>query len=108
MTLWILINDFLHDLKTQKTRVFLTTFAITWGTISIVLMLAFGRGLKNRIMSSMQNAGNYIIRVYAGETSIKYQGLPIGRDIDLHKEDVNLIRQSIPQCQEVSPTHGQW
>jgi putative ABC transport system permease protein len=108
MTFWILINDFLHDLKTQKTRVFLTTFAITWGTISIVLMLAFGRGLKYRIMSSMQNAGNYIIRVYAGETSIKYQGLPIGRDIDLLKEDVNLILQSIPQCQEVSPTHGQW
>lgn len=108
MTFWILINDFLHDLKTQKTRVFLTTFAITWGTISIVLMLAFGRGLKNRIISSMQNAGNYIIRVYAGETSIKYQGLPIGRDIHLYKEDVNLIRQSIPQCQDVSPTHGQW
>ncbi len=108
MVLWILINDFLHDLKNQKTRVFLTTFAITWGTISIVLMMAFGRGLKNRIVSSMQNAGNNIVRVYGGETSIKYQGLPIGRDIRLHKEDVNLIRKSIPQIQEVSPTHGQW
>ncbi|MFO7891326.1 MAG: ABC transporter permease [bacterium] len=108
MALWILINDFLHDLKTQKTRVFLTTFAITWGTISIVLMMAFGRGLKNRMISSMQNAGNNIIRVYGGETSIKYQGLPIGRDIRLHKEDVNIIRKSIPQIQEVSPTHGQW
>jgi len=108
MALWILINDFLHDLKTQKIRVFLTTFAITWGTISIVLMMAFGRGLKNRMISSMQNAGNNIIRVYGGETSIKYQGLPIGRDIRLHKEDVNIIRKSIPQIQEVSPTHGQW
>lgn len=108
MALWILINDFLHDLKTQKTRVFLTTFAITWGTISIVLMMAFGRGMKNRIVSSMQNAGNNIIRIYGGETSIKYQGLPIGRDIRLRKEDVNLIRKSIPQIKEVSPTHGQW
>jgi len=108
MALWILINDFLHDLKNQKTRVFLTTFAITWGTISIVMMLAFGRGFKNRMISSMQNAGNNIIRVYGGETSIKYQGLPIGRDIRLHKEDVYLIRKSIPQIQDVSPTHGQW
>jgi len=108
MALWILLNDFLHDLKTQKTRVFLTTFAITWGTISIVLMMAFGRGFKNRMITSMQNAGNNIIRVYGGETSIKYQGLPIGRDIRLHKEDVNLIRKSIPQIQEVTPNHGQW
>lgn len=108
MVLWILISNFLHDLKTQRTRVFLTTFAITWGTISIVLMMAFGRGFKTRMVSSMMNAGNNIIHVYAGETSIEYKGLPVGRDIDLKKEDVVLIKQSIPQIQEVSPTYGQW
>ena len=67
MPLWMLLSDFLHDLKAQKTRVFLTTFAITWGTLAIVLLMAFGRGFKQRIVSSMLNAGNQIIRVYAGK-----------------------------------------
>jgi len=108
MPFWILISDFLHDLKTQKTRAFLTTFAITWGTLSIVLMMAFGRGFKNRIVSSMSNAGNQIIRLYGGQTGMKYQGLPEGRWINFTKEDAHLLLQSIPQIQEASPSYGQW
>ena len=108
MPLWILISDFLHDLKTQKTRVFLTTFAILWGTLAIVLMMAFGRGFKARIESSMLNAGNQIIRVYGGQTSKKYQGLPEGRWIEFRKEDADALLKGIPQIQEVSPSYGRW
>jgi len=107
MPLWILIGDFLNDLRLQKTRVFLTTFAITWGTIAIVLMMAFGRGFKHRIEASMLNAGNQIIRVYGGQTSKKYQGLPEGRWIRFKEEDADLLLQSIPQIREVSPSYGQ-
>jgi len=108
MPLWMLLSDFLHDLKVQKTRVFLTTFAIIWGTLSIVLLMAFGRGFKNRIVASMLNAGNQIIRVYGGQTSMKYQGLPEGRWVRFTKEDADVLLQSIPQIQEVSPSYGRW
>ena len=108
MPLWMLLSDFLHDLKAQKTRVFLTTFAITWGTLAIVLLMAFGRGFKHRIVSSMLNAGNQIIRVYGGQTSMKYQGLPEGRWIRFTEEDADVLLQSIPQIQEVSPSYGRW
>ena len=108
MPLWMLLSDFLHDLKAQKTRVFLTTFAITWGTLAIVLLMAFGRGFKQRIVSSMLNAGNQIIRVYGGQTSMKYQGLPEGRWVRFTKEDADVLLQSIPQIQEVSPSYGRW
>ena len=107
MPFWTLISDFLHDLRVQKTRMFLTTFAIIWGTLAIVLMMAFGRGFKNRIESSMLNAGNQIIRVYGGQTSKKYQGLSEGRWIRFTKEDADIIWQSIPQIKEVSPSYGQ-
>jgi len=108
MPLWMLLSDFLHDLKAQKTRVFLTTFAITWGTLAIVLLMAFGRGFKHRIVSSMLNAGNQIIRIYGGQTSMKYQGLPEGRWVRFTKEDADVLLQSIPQIQEVSPSYGRW
>ncbi len=108
MPFWMLFSDFLHDLKVNKTRVFLTTFAIIWGTIAIVLLMAFGRGFKYRIVTNMTNAGNMIIHVYGGQTSIKYQGLPEGRRIRFTTEDATVLAQSIPQIQEVSPSYGQW
>jgi len=108
MPFWMLISDFLHDLKAQKTRVFLTAFAITWGTIAIVLMMAFGRGFKNRIVTSMMNAGNQIIRIYGGQTSKKFEGLREGRLVQFTQEDADILLQSIPQIQEVSPSYGRW
>jgi len=108
MPFWMLISDFLHDLRAQKTRVFLTAFAITWGTIAIVLMMAFGRGFKTRIVTSMMNAGNQIIRIYGGQTSKKFEGLREGRLIQFTQEDADILLQSIPQIQEVSPSYGRW
>ncbi len=106
MPFWIFLSDFIHDLKVQKTRVFLTTFAIAWGTIAIVLLMAFGRGFKIRIVTSMLNAGNQIINIYAGQTSRKYEGLPEGRYIHLYPEDASTLLQSIPQIQIALPSHG--
>ncbi|MFZ5517831.1 MAG: ABC transporter permease [Candidatus Zhuqueibacterota bacterium] len=108
MPLWMLLSDFFNDLKVNKTRVFLTTFAITWGTLAIVLLMAFGRGFKTRIVTSMLNAGNQIIHIYGGQTSLKYQGLPEGRWIRFTTEDADVIKQSIPQIREVSPSYGWW
>lgn len=108
MPIWMLIGDFINDLKVNKTRVFLTTFAIIWGTIAIVLLMAFGRGFKFRMVTNMLNAGNQIIRIYGGQTSLKFQGLPEGRWINFTVDEANVIQQSIPQIQEVSPSYGRW
>ena len=108
MPFWMLINDFLHDIRAQKTRAFLTAFAMTWGTIAIVLMMAFGRGFKNRIVTSMLNSGNQIIKIYGGQTSKKYQGLSEGRGINFTIEDAHVLQESIPQIKEVSPSYGRW
>ena len=38
----ILLNVFLRDFRKQKKRMVLTLVAILWGTMSIILLLAFG------------------------------------------------------------------
>ena len=102
MPVWMLISDFIHDLKANKTRVFLTTFAIIWGTQAIVLMMAFGSGFNTRIQSAMMNGGNNIIRIFGGQTGLKYRGLPIGRWIRFKEEDANMLLASIPRIKEAS------
>ena len=104
----ILLQEFYSDLKAQKTRAFLTTFAITWGTIAVVLLLAFGEGLGQTMQKGLLNAGDRIFQVYGGETSIVYEGLPKGRPIRLRAEDLELVMQNIPDIDKGSVSYGKW
>ena len=104
----ILLTEFVGDLKAHKTRALLTMFAITWGTISVVLLLAFGEGLRRTINSGMLNAGERIFMVYGGQTSKSFEGLPRGRRIRLTEDDMNLVVRFVDQIDEASPSYGRW
>ncbi|MDX1740510.1 MAG: ABC transporter permease [Rhodothermales bacterium] len=104
----ILLFEFWNDLRVQKTRAFLTMFAITWGTISVVLLLAFGEGLGIKMRDGFVNAGDRIFVVYGGETSQPFDGLPKGRQIRLRAEDVDLLKRSIPGIDMASVSYGRW
>jgi len=106
MQIFMLIREFLQDIKKQKLRAFLTTIAITWGTLAIVLLMAFGSGLGYRMKESFLNAGDMVLRLYSGQTSKEYQGLPTGRRIQLSEEDAWLLLNSIPDIDIVHPGFG--
>lgn len=104
----ILLQEFWNDLITQKTRAFLTMFAITWGTISVVLLLAFGEGLGLTMRDGLLNAGDRIFQVYGGETSMPYEGLDKGRRIRFTKDDIDIVKRSIPDIDMASISYGRW
>jgi putative ABC transport system permease protein len=104
----ILLREFLHDLRHQKTRVFLTTVAIIWGTMSVVLLLSFGFGLEKRLMEGNLNNTDAVVIVYAGETSKLFQGLPMVRPVYFTIDDVELLRGNIPLIRHISPSFGRW
>ena len=102
----ILLEEFLGDLRAQKTRAFLTIFAVVWGTISIVLLLAFGQGLRNQFSVGLLNAGERIFMVYGGQTSMEHEGLSKGRRIRLREEDLDLLLRAVPEFEMGSPSYG--
>ncbi len=108
MQLLILLKDFLEDIKAQKTRAFLTTIAITWGTLTLILLMAFGAGLAFRMKEGLLNAGDRIIFIFNGQTSKKFEGLPIGRNIRLIEDDCTILKKSIPMIGGISPQYGRW
>ena len=105
---YILLQDFLGDLKTQRTRAFLTFFAVTWGTLAVVLLLAFGEGLKRTVRDGLLGAGERMFMVYGGETSKAFAGLGQGRRIRLVEEDLDLLRNAIPDVDRGSVSYGRW
>jgi hypothetical protein len=90
----ILLGEFLGDLQAQRTRAMLTFFAVAWGTLSVVLLLAFGEGLKRAVTGGLLAAGDRILMVGGGVTSRAWKGLPQGRRIALVEEDLGLLRRS--------------
>ncbi len=100
-----LIREFFRDLNNHRMRSILTLIAITWGTMSVVLLLAFGNGFGTAMRNGMVNAWNRVLIVYGGETGKVYQGLPKGRRISLEERDVPLLKATVPDIVMISPQY---
>jgi putative ABC transport system permease protein len=104
--MWLeLLEEFFQDLKSHRTRAILTLVAITWGTVAVVLLLAFGEGLGNQLQNGTINAGNRIMILYGGETGMQFEGMPKGRKIRMVEEDVDMLQQAIPMIAMISPQY---
>ncbi|MCC5942726.1 MAG: ABC transporter permease [Balneolaceae bacterium] len=101
-----IIREFFIDLNKQKLRSSLTIIAIAWGTLSVVLLLAFGRGLGNSMLEGMLGAGDQVIMVFGGQTSMPYEGQAEGRLIRFTEDDVALIDRAVPGIAYSSPQYG--
>lgn len=104
--MWIeLIKDFWADLKVHRLRAMITIIAIAWGTLCVVLLLAFGEGLGHQLMVGMMGAGNRIMMIYGGQTRLAFEGLAKGRPVRLMEEDVDLLRRALPGVAMISPQY---
>ena len=98
-----LLRLFAREFRKRKKKTALITFAITWGTLSILLLMSFGRGLGNSFRISFKGLGDNLIMIYRGQTSKDYQGLPKGRRIMLYPGDIALLSALIPEIELIAP-----
>ncbi len=103
-----IIKSFVKDLRRQKLRSLLTMFGIFWGTCSIVLLYAFGTGIKEAQMKSQNGMGENIAIVWPGITAKEYNGLPKGRRIRPTVEDIELIKKKAKNLNYISPEFSRW
>jgi putative ABC transport system permease protein len=98
-----LLKIFYNEYKKRKKKTSLITFAIVWGTISLLMLIAFGQGMTNQFKKAFKGLGENLIMVSGGQTSKIYKGLPKGRDINLNFEDIVLLKKMIPEIKKISP-----
>ena len=104
----LFVKLIIREFKAQKLRMSLTVAAIAWGTISITLLMAFTVGLEYQMRKARSGMGGRIMIVWGGQTSKVYQGLPPGRAIHLHPEDVELLKSRIPEIEQISEEYLRW
>ena len=99
--LHVILSLFATSSRLQRKRAYLTVAAIAWGTVAILLLLAFGEGLKLQMDKNRRSTGENIAVMWMGETSKPWKGMPPGRPIRLRVDDLELIRARMPQLKSV-------
>jgi putative ABC transport system permease protein len=102
------LREILRHLLQYKARTGMTMFGIIWGTMTVILLLAFGVGVGKQMKKNMHGMGEGIAIVWPGRTSIPFEGYGRDRSIRLNEDDVELIRSEVKDIQRISPEYSKW
>ncbi len=98
MTSLSFLRQMLQDVRHQKLRTLLTLLGITWGTVSVALLVSFGEALEVRIRKNEKGLGDCIVIAWPAATSMPFEGLGKGRKIRVSEEDLEALRREIPDA----------
>ena len=101
-----LLRDTLATLWAHKRRTLLTMFGISWGIISITIMVAAGEGLGAGIQKNQETFGKDVMVVFSGRTSMQAGGTRSGRVIHWDENDYIEVAKESPACKYVMPELG--
>ncbi len=100
------LAEIFRYLRQYKSRTAMTMFGIVWGTVTIIVLLAFGAGVQKSMSKNMHGMGEGITIIWPGQTSMPYKGYGKDRGIRLREEDAYLIKKLIPELEAVSPEYS--
>ena len=98
-----LLLDTLHTLWAHKLRTFLTMFGITWGIVSITLMVAAGEGLRVGQQRQQETFAKDLMIFFNGRTSMQAGGLRAGRAVKWQAGDIGPVQEEAAACRYVLP-----
>ena len=88
-------QEIFNTLRRHKLRTALTAFGVFWGIFMLTVLLGAGKGLENGVIEGFPRITNTIYIWSQGTTQIPYQGMPIGRQIQLKPSDVGAIEKNV-------------
>jgi len=104
----LVLRLFLQSSRVQRKRAVLTVAAIAWGSLSLLLLLSFGEGLRLSLYRASRGMGHNLAILWPGETGRPWQGLPAGRPVRLRIDDVDFLRKRVQGLAGVSGEIHNW
>ncbi|HET7183651.1 MAG TPA: ABC transporter permease [Terriglobales bacterium] len=102
--MWLkeIIVESWQSLARNRLRSTLTMLGITWGLVTVVLLLGYGQGVGESVLNAFLGIGNNVILSWAGQTSMQAGGERAGKRIHYKYEDIQAIRDEVPILKGVS------
>ncbi len=101
-------QEILSTIKKNKLRTFLTGFSVAWGIFMLIILLGSGNGLINGVHKEFQGDAINSIWIYSGKTTMPYQGMKPGRQIQFYNKDYNNIKNNIDGIDKISSRFSIW
>jgi putative ABC transport system permease protein len=98
-----LMQDVFRTLWAHRVRTLLTMFGISWGVVSIVLMVAAGEGLRVGQAKQAETLGRDLMIVFHGRTSLQAGGTRAGRLVHWVDSDLPHLQEEAVDCQYAIP-----
>jgi putative ABC transport system permease protein len=102
------IREIFIYLRQYKSRTAMTMFGLVWGTVTIIVLLAFSVGVKRSMSKNMHGMGEGVTIIWPGQTSMPFQGYGKDRPIRFREEDAYLLKKLIPELEAISPEYSTW
>ncbi len=96
-------KEILEVLTSNVWRTLLTAFGVCWGIYILIILLAAGKGLENGIKKDFGDIATNTMFMWTRSTTKAHMGLPKGRSFEFKLEDVQTIRDNVPNLRFVSP-----
>ena len=97
------LNEIWLTITSNKSRSFMTAFGVFWGMFMLVLMVGAGTALKQGMMSQVDGFANNSCFFWTNRTTEPYKGFQKGRSWNMLNSDIEIIRQRVPEVQDISP-----
>lgn len=97
MMIFDTLQEILFTLRKNKLRTLLTAFGVFWGIFMLILLLGAGKGMQNGIEQGFTSDAQNSVWIWARKTSVPYQGLSTGRNINFTENDVIALKKEIPE-----------
>lgn len=101
-------QEIFTTIQRHKLRTLLTAFGVFWGIFMLVLLLGVGRGLEKGVYQEFRGVATNSFFLWGGRTSIPYKGLNPGRYIRFSNDDVNALREHIPEAKYINANSYLW
>lgn len=98
------INEIFQTLRRNKLRTGLTAFGVFWGIFMLMIMLGAGRGLEKGVTRSFAENATNAVYLWTQNTTVAYQGLPRGRSYNFQVEDIQALRDQVPEIEFLCPS----
>ena len=96
------LQEIFFTLRQNKLRTLLTAFGVFWGIFMLILLLGSGRGMQNGVMTISAPSRWTSSSCWTGDTSVAYNGMGLGRKIQLDQADIEAVSQQITGIRFIS------
>jgi ABC-type antimicrobial peptide transport system, permease component len=96
-------QEILEVLTKNAWRTIFTAFGVCWGIFILIVLLAAGKGLENGIKKDFGDIATNTMFMWTRATTRAYEGLPQGRRFEFKIDDVQAIRDNVPNLRFISP-----